>query len=76
MKKVVLFFAVSAAFAFASCNDANTNNNAVEATVDSVAEVVDTTVAAVVDSAVAVVDSTAEAVIDSVKALGEAALAE
>ena len=48
MKKVVLFFAVSAAFAFASCNDANTNNNAVEATVDSVAEVVDTTVAKVI----------------------------
>ena len=50
MKKVVLFFAVVAAFAFASCNDtANTQNAAQDA-------------AEVVDSAVAVVDSAAAAV--------------
>lgn len=79
MKKVVLFFAVSA-FAFASCIDANTNNaNNVDSTVvaeavDSAAAVVDSAANAVVDSAAAaateVVDSAAAAAIQAVQELG------
>ena len=59
---------ISSAFAFASCNDANTNNaNNVDSTV--VAEAVDSA-AAVVDSAVAVVDSADAAAIQAVQELG------
>lgn len=77
MKKVVLFFAVAAAFAFASCNDTNSNkaNNedstVVAEAIDSAAAVVDSA-AAVVDSAAAVVDSAASAAIQAVQELGEA----
>ncbi len=75
MKKVVLFFAVSAAFAFVSCDGANTNTNPVDSTVvaetiDSAAAVVDSAAAAVVDSAVAVVDSADAAAIQAVQELG------
>ena len=59
MKKVVLFFAVAAAFAFASCTET------AKQTTNEVADVVDSTVAAV-DSAVAVVDSAATAVAEAV----------
>ncbi|MCQ2224159.1 MAG: entericidin [Paludibacteraceae bacterium] len=69
MKKVVLFFAISAAFGFASCEDkaANANNQ------DSTAVAADTVAAQ--DSAVSdsvVVADTLASEIDSVKALGEA----
>lgn len=70
MKKVVLFFAVVAAFAFASCNDSANTQNAVQdaaEVVDSAVAVVDSAATAVVDSAAAIVDSAA-AVVDSAAA--------
>ena len=72
MKKVVLFFAVSAAVALASCGG-ETAQTATQEAVDSVevAEVVDSS-AAVVDSAVVeVVDSAAAVVEEVVEAVAE-----
>lgn len=69
MKKVVLFFAVSAAVALASCGgNANNDAQAVDSTaVEVVEEVADSatiadSIEAVVDSAAAVADSAAAAV--------------
>ena len=53
MKKVVLFFAVVSAFAFASCDTKPAEK------VEDAAATVDSLAAEVVDSAVAVVDSAA-----------------
>ena len=67
MKKVVLFFAVSAAVALASCGgEAAQTANQVEDTltvaVEEVAEVVDSAATAVVDSAAAAVTEVVEEV--------------
>ena len=69
MKKVVLFFAVSAAVALASCGG-ETAQTATQEAVDS-AEVVVEEVAEVVDSSAAVVDSAVAEVVDSAAAVAE-----
>lgn len=70
MKKVVLFFAVSAAMALVSCNNSGCNNQAATCDgADSVAAVVTEEVAATVDSTVAVVDSAAAVAVDSAAAV-------
>ena len=78
MKKVVLFFAVSASLALVSCN--NTCNKPAEGegadsltVVEEVAAVVDTTVAAVADSAAVTADSAAAVVAEAVETVKEAA---
>ena len=81
MKKVVLFFAVSAAVALASCGgEAAQTANQVEDTltvaVEEVAEVVDSAATAVVDSAAAVVDSAAAAVTEVVEEVAAEEVAE
>ncbi len=70
MKKVALFFAVSAAFALASCGGNNANQNAenadsaavVDQAVEAAVEVVDSAVAVAGDSVAAAADSAAAAV--------------
>ncbi|MBP5456121.1 MAG: hypothetical protein J6Y37_06450 [Paludibacteraceae bacterium] len=77
MKKVVLFFAVSASLALVSCN--NTCNKPAEGegadsvtVVEEVAAVVDTVVA-VADSAAVTADSAAAVVAEAVETVKEAA---
>lgn len=68
MKKVVLFFAVVSAFAFASCTEPAPKVEEAAQTVDSLAAEFVDSATAVVDSAAAVVDSAATAVVDSAAA--------
>lgn len=77
MKKVVLFFAVSAAFALASCSNEQNQNNAVAdttaAVVEEVATVLDSTVNAADSAVAAAADSAVAAATDSAVAAANTA---